>query len=60
MAEKMRRDSKPDRNGRADERKQLEEAVASLDGGTPREDTMPLEDSELEPDGAQPFASVEK
>ncbi len=60
MAEKMRRDSKPDRKARADERKQLEEAVASLDGGTPREDTMPLEDNEREPDGAQPFASVEK
>ena len=59
MADKMRRDSEPDRKARADERKKLEQAVASLDGGTPREDNMPLQDNEREPDAAQPFAGVE-
>lgn len=58
MAEKMRRDSEPDRKSRAEERRKLEEAVASLDGGTPREDSMPIQDEE--PDAAQPFAAVEK
>lgn len=60
MANTKRRNREPIRKARADERKQLENAVASIDGGTSREDKMPLEDTEREPDGAQPFADGEK
>ena len=60
MPEKRRRSAEPDRKALAQERNQLREAVASLDGGAPREDKMPLEDGEREPDGAQPFAGVGK
>jgi hypothetical protein len=55
MQRKMRRDSEPVRQARAEERKQLVEAVASLDGAVPqRLDLLPLQDPE--PDGADPFA----
>jgi len=60
MQEKRRRHREPDRKARQEERYQLQNAVASLDGGAPREDKMPLEDDEPEPDGAQPFSGVAK
>lgn len=60
MADKKRKQREPIRQARADERRQLEEAVAGLDGGTTREDKIPIEDSEREPDGAQPFAGTQR
>lgn len=60
MKDKRHRFGKSDRKAIAEERNQLHEAVASLDGGAPREDKMPLEDNEREPDGAEPFADKKK
>ena len=49
-----------DRKARQEERNQLQNAVASLDGGAPREDKMPLEDNEQEPESAHPFSGLAK
>lgn len=56
MPKKMRRDSEPMRKARVEERKQLEEAVASLDGGGCRKERPQDTPIEHEPDGAQPFS----